>query len=156
MDLFSEPIVSLAVLLESNATSMMCNLHAEFVITSMQNCAHALRNASSFAREHTETDMSACEKVLNPNRRLWWETNISSPCKTWNVRTLRQRGKNHTSPLICIDGLEETSMLCSSVRGKMFKWRLIQISACSVLVKLKQFIFLLLTIPPFSDCGNVI
>lgn len=26
--------------------------------------------------------------------------------------------KNHTSLLICIDGLEETSMLCSSVRGE--------------------------------------
>lgn len=31
---------------------------------------------------------------------------------------------------------------------KMFKRRLIQISACSVLVKLKQFIFPLLTTPP--------
>lgn len=58
--------------------------------------------------------------------------------------------------LICIDGLEENSELCRSAMGKMLKWRLIQISACSVLVKLKQFIFLLLTIPPFSDCGNVI
>lgn len=33
------------------------------------------------------------------------------------------------------------------LQGKMFKWRLIHISACSVLVKLKQFIFLLLTMP---------
>lgn len=58
--------------------------------------------------------------------------------------------------LICIDGLKKTARCAVPGEAKMFKCRLIPISACSVLVKLKQFIFLLLTMAPFSDCGNVI